>query len=198
MTKTEFLFSLKNKLSHLPSNELDERISFYNEMIDDRIEDGLSEEDAVLAIGSVDEIANQIISDISLSETAKDKIKPKRRLKSWEIILLSLGSPIWFSLLISALAVVFSLYVSLWAVIISFWAVFLSLIICSFCVACAGTGFIIYGKKFSGFALIGSAFICAGLGIFAFFGCKWATKLTVSLAKITLNKIKQRLINKEE
>lgn len=197
MTKFEFIFSLKNKLSNLPTDELDERLSFLDEMIDDRIEDGLSEDEAVLAIGSVEEVAQQIIADIPLSKIAKERIKPQRRLKAWEIVLIVLGSPIWFSILISALAVVFSLYVSLWAVVISLWAVFASLIACALSSATAGIGFIIGGKKHSGFALIGAALVCSGLCIFTFFSCKWATKATVSLAKTALIKLKSRLINKE-
>ena len=61
MTKTEFVLELTSKLSLLPWEEVEDRISFYVEMIDDRMEDGLSEEEAVAAVGSVDEIAAQII-----------------------------------------------------------------------------------------------------------------------------------------
>ena len=53
-----------------------------------------------------------------------------RKLEKWEIVLLALGSPVWFSLLVSAVAVILSLYASLWSVIISLWAVFGSLIGC--------------------------------------------------------------------
>ena len=69
-------------------------------MIADRMEDGLSEEDAVASVGSVEEIAAQIIADTPLSKLAKAYIKPKRRLTAWEIVLLALGFPIWFSLLV--------------------------------------------------------------------------------------------------
>ena len=80
MTKLQFLLSLHNKLSGLPQNEIEERLNFYSEMIEDRIEDGLSEEEAVSEIGTVDEIAEQIVSDIPLTKIAKEKIKPKRRI----------------------------------------------------------------------------------------------------------------------
>lgn len=78
MTKLQFLLSLHNKLSGLPQNEIEERLNFYSEMIEDRIEDGLSEEEAVSEIGTVDEIAEQIVSDIPLTKIVKEKIKPKR------------------------------------------------------------------------------------------------------------------------
>ena len=58
MNKQEFLSLLKQKLSKLPKQEIKERITFYSEMIDDRVEEGLSEEEAVLEIGNIDEIAD--------------------------------------------------------------------------------------------------------------------------------------------
>ncbi|MBQ9734061.1 MAG: DUF1700 domain-containing protein [Clostridia bacterium] len=64
MSKNQFLKILKRKLSHLSKSELDERINFYSEMIDDRIESGLSEKEAVEAIGSADMIARQIAEEL--------------------------------------------------------------------------------------------------------------------------------------
>ena len=63
MRKQEFIYQLWKKLSDLPKEEVEERLSFYAEMIDDRMEEGLSEEEAVAAIGSTDEIAGQIVDD---------------------------------------------------------------------------------------------------------------------------------------
>lgn len=42
MNKNEFLSALKARLSALPPNELEERLEFYSEMLEDRIEEGLS------------------------------------------------------------------------------------------------------------------------------------------------------------
>ncbi len=44
-------------------------------MIDDKIEDGLSEADAVAALGSVDQIAAQTLSGVSLPKLVKNKSK---------------------------------------------------------------------------------------------------------------------------
>jgi hypothetical protein len=41
MNKQEFLTALKKALSPLSKADLEERLSFYSEMIDDRIEEGL-------------------------------------------------------------------------------------------------------------------------------------------------------------
>lgn len=183
LSKQEFLAQLRKGLSGLPQDDIKEHLTFYCEMIDDRMEEGLSEDEAVSAVGSVDEIVSQVVSDIPLTKIAKERIKTKRRLKVWEIVLLTLGSPIWLSLLIAAFAVVFSLYVSLWSVIISLWAIFGSLISCAFGGIVAGITFACNGNVLTGVAMIGTGIVCAGLSIFMFYGCKVATKGILVLTK---------------
>lgn len=197
MSKQEFLARLRKGLSGLPHDDIEERLTFYSEMIDDRMEEGLSEEDAVSAIGNVDEIVAQVIADIPLAKIAKERIKPKRRLKAWEAVLLALGSPIWLSLGVAAFAVILSLYVSLWAVIISLWAVFASLAACSVAGVAAGIGFAVGGNALSGIAMVGAGIACAGLAVFAFFACKAVTKGAVVLTKKTAIWIKNCFIKKE-
>ncbi len=197
MSKQEFLARLRKGLSGLPQDDIEERLTFYSEMIDDRMEEGLSEEDAVSAIGNVDEIVAQVIADIPLAKIAKERIKPKRRLKAWEAVLLALGSPIWLSLGVAAFAVILSLYVSLWAVIISLWAVFASLAACSVAGVAAGIGFAVGGNALSGIAMVGAGIACAGLAVFAFFACKAVTKGAVVLTKKTAIWIKNCFIKKE-
>ena len=198
MSKQEFLIQLRKALSGLPKEDIEERVTFYSEMIDDRIEEGLSEEDAVLKAGTVDEIVAQIIEDIPLTKIAKERIKPKRRLKAWEIVFLVLGSPIWLSLLISAVAAVFAIYASIWSVIISLWAVFGSLTGCSLAGIVSGTVFAFNGNALIGVAMIGLGTACAGLSIFMFYGCKAATKGILLLTKKSALSIKNLFIKKEE
>jgi uncharacterized membrane protein len=178
MNKQTFLAQLRKGLSRLPQSDIEERVTFYSEMIDDRMEEGLSEEDAVRAIGSVDAIISQILSDAPPAQKAT-----KKKLGALEIILLVLGSPVWVSLLIAAFAGILSLYASLWAVIVSVWAVFVSLAACALSSIVAGIGFAFSSDGLSGIAMIGAGTVCAGLAIFAYFGCKAATKGTLLLTK---------------
>lgn len=197
MTKLEFLAKLREKSSCLPQNDIEERLLFYSEMIDDRIEEGLSQEDAVLAVGSVDEIAKQIIADTPLANIVKEKIKPKRRLKAWEIVLIVLGAPLWLPLLIAAFAVLLSLYVSLWSVIISLWAVFVTLAACALGSVVIGLGFAFGANYLSGLAMVSAGVVCAGLSIFMFFGCKAAANGSLLLTKKILFLIKKCFTQKE-
>lgn len=198
MSKQEFLAQLRKSLSGLPQDDIEERLTFYSEMIDDRMEEGLSEEDAVRGVGSVDTILSQIVADIPLSKLVKERIKPEKRPRVWEIVLLVLGSPVWLSLMIAAFAVMLSLYAVLWSVILSLWAAFASLIGCAFGGIAAGIGFALNGNVLTGIVIIGAGMVCAGLSIFLFYGCRAATKGTLLLTKKIALGIKNCFIKREE
>lgn len=197
MSKNEFLSALQLGLSGLPKDEIEERLNFYSEIIEDRMEEGLLEEEAVLAVGTVEKIVAQAVTEIPLAKIAKERIKPKRHLKVWEIVLLALGSPIWLSLGIAVVAVIVALYVSLWSVIISLWTVFGSLVICSLAGMIAGIILICNGSGFAGGAMIGAGIVCSGLSVFMFYGCKVATKGILILTKKMAVWIKNMFIKKE-
>ena len=199
MTKNEFLQRLRIRLSELPKNEVEERLGFYSEMIDDRVEEGLTEEVAVAELGSVEAVARQIISEIPIVTIIRDKIKPKRRLRAWEIVLLAVGSPIWLSLLLAAFAVVLSLYIVLWSVaVVTAWAVFAAFVGCAFGGVLAGVFFAFSGYGLTGVALIGAAVFLAGLSIFTLYGCVAATNGTVALTKRLALLMKQGFVGKEK
>ncbi len=183
MNKQEFLTRLRVGLSVLPQEDAEERLSFYAEMIEDRMEEGLSEQEAVSAIGSIDEVVAQIIADTPLTQLVKQKLKSPKRRSSWSIVLIVLGSPIWFSLLIAAFAVASSLYVSLWAVVICLWAVFVSLVGCFIGGLAGGVYLAVIGHLLSGLSLIAAGLVCAGLSILSFFGCRAITGVAVNLGK---------------
>ena len=198
MNKQEFLATLRNGLSGLSQDELEERLTFYCEMIEDQMEEGLSEEEAVLAVGSAPEIIAQIAEDLPLAKNAKELISPKKRRSTGEILLLTLGSPIWLSLGIAAFAVIVSLYISLWAVIISLWAVFASLAACSIGGVLACMILVASGSNTSGLAMLAAGMVSAGLSIFVLYGSKAATNSTLMLTKKVAIWIGNRFIKKEE
>lgn len=197
MSKQEFLVQLRKGLCGLPQEDIEERLTFYSEMIEDRKEEGLSEEEAVSAVGSVEEIVTQAVADIPLAKIAKERMKTKKRLSAGEMVLLALGSPIWLSLGIAVFAVILSLYISLWAVMVSLWAVFASFAAGSVGGVLACVFFAIEGYSASGFAVLAVGIVCAGLAIFMFYGCKGATNGILILTKKTAIWIKNCFIKKE-
>ena len=190
MTKLEFILALNEKLSGFPRQEVLERINFYGEMIEDRMEEGLSEEDAVAAVGPVEEIANQIAVELGGL-----KVVPPKQRPVGQIVLLVLGVPLWLPLLVAAFAVAFSLYISLWAVIVSLWAVLAALVGSAVGTLAVGTGFLLGGNGLPGAAMLAAAMVLAGLSLFAFMGCKAATEGVVIMSKKLVSRVLRRLGN---
>lgn len=197
MTKLEFLDMLAGRLNAFDKAEIENWLKYYGEIIDDRVEDGQSEEEAVASLGDIDEIVNMILLDTPIIKIAKSRLN-RKTLRGWEIAMLIIGFPLWFPLIVAAAAVILSGYISLWAVIISLWA-------CVGAVVASGVGVLASGiisvfsfNLFSGFALIGAALICAGLSIFAFYGVKRLTECIVFFTKRIFLWVKNRLVGREE
>ncbi len=184
MTKIQFMLALDKKLSGLPESEIEERLVFYSEMIDDRMEEGLTEEEAVAAIGDIDEIAKGIMSESAQmkAETEhKPELKQKRKLAGWEIALLILGIPVWVPLVCAAFVVGLSLYISAWAIMISLWACFVALAVTSPYLLVLGMVQMFSAQVITGIAISGFSLVCAGLTVFAFYGCLKLSKLMIRL-----------------
>ena len=111
MTKKDFLATLRKKLRALPMSEVRERLGFYSEIIDDKMEEGLSECEAVADVGDIDEIAEQILAEVEIPIK-----KSKAHASPWQIALLIIGSPVWFPILLSVYAVMWSVVITLWAI----------------------------------------------------------------------------------
>lgn len=176
MNKQQFITELQKQLCGLPLSDINQTLQYYSEMIDDRIEDGLSEQEAVASIGDPQKIAKEILMDIPLPKLVKQKIKSSRRMSALELVLLILGSPIWLSLIIAAIAVVLSVYVVLWSVIISLYAVSFSLAACGIAGVFAFVVFGVTGNMISGVFVVGCALVCSGTAILIFMASNLITK----------------------
>ncbi|MBQ3527918.1 MAG: DUF1700 domain-containing protein [Clostridia bacterium] len=198
MTKAEFLSLLSEGLSgRMTDREINEHINFYKEAIDDRIEDGISEEDAVLDMGDID----RIIADIAgepVKAKEKEKKKKKKKLKVWETVLLILGAPLWLSLLLSAFAIIISLIAVLWSLAVAFWAVFAAFAGSALGSFAAGTFFIIEGNLPSGLATIAAGAVLGGLSIFTFFASIAFTRAAAWISEKTTTGILSLFRKKEE
>ena len=70
MRKEEFLTALRAGLTGLSPEGVEKLVEFCSEMIDDRMEDGLTEEEAVAAAGSLDELIQQAKTELLPVKTA--------------------------------------------------------------------------------------------------------------------------------
>lgn len=193
MDKETFLASLREGLSGLPRSDAAECLAFYGELIDDRMEDGLSEAEAVAGIGPVEEIVAQTVAEIPISRLVKEKVAAKRKRKAWEIVPLALGAPV----LMAAAAVALSVYAALWTVAVSLWAADFSLLGVALAAVVLGPVQFAQGRASSGLALLGAGLALAGLAILLFFGCKAAARGMLVLTQKTARWVKTLFLRKE-
>ncbi|MBQ2733014.1 MAG: hypothetical protein IJF74_02560, partial [Clostridia bacterium] len=139
MTKLDFLYDLRAALKALPKADIERYVDYYSEMIDDRIDDGMSEEAAVAELGRIEDIAAKILGDIPLNGQAEEsetheaqeapegterpetneiavlpenaESAPKRKggLSALAMLMIIFGAPIWVPVLISLFSVIIAL-----------------------------------------------------------------------------------------
>lgn len=79
MTKQEFLKKIKKGIKSLPQKEINKHLQFYSEMIDDRVEDGMDESEAVVAAGDVGAIVEDILREKSLNLKSVNSFEKKQK-----------------------------------------------------------------------------------------------------------------------
>ena len=197
MTKEQFLYELRQRLSQLPESEIQKSISYYDEMIDDMTENGMTEYEAVAHLGDVGAVAEQILSEQPLTTLIKTSVRPKHGWSTLAIIIAIIGSPIWLSILIALCAVGISIYVTMIAIAISAFAVVLALILSGLALIIAA--FLSFSQTLGGtLALIGGGLVVIGLGVLAFIAAKYIVKGLVLLTKSIGRWVKSLFIKREE
>lgn len=189
MNREEFLAALEKEIGGLPQEDGQRSLEFYAEAIDDRMESGMTEEEAVASLGPVEEIARQILEATPLPRLIRARVTPGRSLRVWEIILLVLGSPVWLSLLLAAAAVVLAVYVAIWSVVLSVYAVVLALAVSGVVAVIRGFGMLMPS---------GIGLVLLGLSILLFFGANQIARGILCLSKNFALYLKSLFKKKEE
>lgn len=197
MTRAELAALLRERLSGMPEADIERSVEYYGEMVADRMEDGMTEEEAVAALGTPDELVSAVLSETPMTALIRSSVAPRRRRSAWEIVLLVLGSPIWLSLLIALAAVVFSVYVVIWSVIVSLYAVTLALAICALAGVAALVVLLFSGAPFSGLLCLAAGLVCAGLAILFFLFSTLCARCAVWLGRRIWLGIKRCFVGKE-
>ncbi len=193
MNKNEFLKELKNSLKGLPKAEAENTINYYNEMIDEAVENGENEKEFIKSLGSQKEIAAEVLKNTPIKSLVKEKTRNKK-LTVLEIVLLVLGAPIWISVALAILSVIFSVYISIWSVVVSFFAVVLALGLGGIALVLGSFIFIFIGKIATFLVAFGAGFICMGLCILLIYVTILLTKGVIILSKKIVLGIKSLII----
>ena len=187
MTRREFDALIRQKLYGLPEEEITRSVEFYEEMIADRMDDGMPEEDAVAALGPVDAIVEDILKDTPLPKLIREKTKQKRSMKGWEIALLILGFPLWLPLLIVFAGTIFvilvTVYAVIWVLVICVYAGVLALGACLLAGIAAGIILLVRGFPAAGLLLLGGGMVVCGFAVLFVLIAIWTTRLAIFVCK---------------
>lgn len=195
MNKNEFLGELERLLDKLPAAEVRQSIDFYAEVIDDRMEDGATEQEAVAALGSVETIANQIVGEMPAVPKAVARIKTSNRFAN--IVLAVVLSPIWVPLSAAFILTVAAIYVAIWAVIASLW---LCIVILLAMGPIGIVGFIwnlTTGFPLTGVFILGTGLTSCGLGLFAILGMRSVSSGLVHLTRLFARSVKSLFVREK-
>lgn len=197
MNKQEYLEAIRSRISAMSADDVNRFMDYYSEMIDDRVEDGLSEEEAVADMGSPDAAVEQILEDMPLTKLVKEKIKPKHELKAWEVVLIVLGSPVWIPLLITALVLLLTLWIVAFALLISFYAVVLSFVAAGIGGLICAIPLFIANSPYTAVLMLGAALIGIGIAILFVVSVKPVTVGIFKVCKASVNGIKRMFVKEK-
>ena len=197
MNKEEYLDAIRGRISAMPADDINRFMDYYSEMIDDRMEDGLSEDEAVADMGSPDAAVEQILEEMPLTKLVKEKIKPKHELKAWEVVLIVLGSPVWIPLLITAAVLLLTLWIVAFALLISFYAVVLSFVVAGICGLICTIPLFIANSPYIAVLMLGAALIGIGIAILFVVSVKPVTVGIFKVCRASVNGIKRMFVKEK-
>ena len=198
MSRDAFIGELRHRMAGLPQQTVERTVEYYSELIADSVEDGLSEEEAVARLGSLDEIVANVVKDTPLTQIVQTRVQEKKAkgVSGWVILLLVLGAPVWLPLLIAVLAVIFALYIALWAVVVGLWAAVAAVILAGLAAIAGGIVELCRLHLAQGLVLLGGGLMCLGLCVVAFLLMKLITLGTVKLCKLLWTGVKSLFVGK--
>lgn len=196
MNKQEYLAQLRAALACLPEGEIEESVAFYTEMIDDRVADGLTEEEAAAQLDDPKAAARAIIADLPVVPRTVVRTKQRNRVLYWTLVIL--GSPLWLTLLLAAGMLVLAGLLTIWCLILGLWLLAAGLLaggplgigVCLWALA--------VGQPAYGVFELGSGLLCFGLGLFCLHGAVAASKTLMQVSRQWIAKAKAPFVKVKE
>lgn len=200
MTRELFLEQLQIALTDAKIEHVDSLVEYYNEMICDRIEDGMEEQDAIAALGSIDEIIKEMILEKPIGTLVKDTVtkshhtaKESGKNTLWMVFII-LGSPLWIPLLLTLLIILGVIYMIPWIMIMTFFIILASFGISALAGIISFVNCLISMDIGTALVSLGVALILGSLSVFLVKPVLWLTKQTLQLGASVIRSIKKRII----
>lgn len=193
MNKQQFLDAVRARLAGLPKADVERFLDYCREMIEGRMEDGLSEEAAVAAMGTPEYVASQFLMDTPPQNDFQSEA-PKRNLQVWQVVLIALGCPVWLPLL-------FGLIVAAVSVVIGLAATVLGMYCAGGGIIAGGVALIIFGAMTVGMPellfLLAAGFLLMGIGLLMILGCNFLAGCVIRLFRWLPGKVRSLFPRKE-
>ena len=175
MNKTQFCSLLGNKLKpYLSPKEIYKTLNFFEEMIDDRIDEGLSEEEAVSQLGDIDIIVDQILDEHNIGKKQTKlvwRFVPQKIPTELGFIITVLLLPVW----ITIFALGASLFIVILSIIFSIVLTIIAIFIGGILLILKSPFYLIYERNISYFLdTLGFGFVNTGIGLI---GIYWLLKM---------------------
>lgn len=191
MSKAEFLNKLAFCLQKMNASERNKFLTYYDEMISDYVENGIAEEDAVIKIGDPKIIAEELLAD-----HGSVKLNLPSTGSRWlNIILTIIGFPLWGSVLLAAILMVFSVYLIIWCVPIATGAGFVGFFTTSI-IGIVGCPFVMIKSFPVGIIQLGTGIASVGISLLLGFATISLSKKIIIVTK-NLNIKLVKLFNKK-
>lgn len=120
MNKKDFLRYLKWKLRMYSTEEVESAVNYYDELISDKVRDGMSEKDAVASLGDKKEIVRNLIATM---DSESRVVRERRGSTAGAVAFGCLASPLLFPLAIVFTVLIFVVSVVWLSLVVSFGGV---------------------------------------------------------------------------
>ena len=95
MSKADFLRLLERALAQLSEEERQKNLEYYSELLDDMMEEGMTEAEATAKLGSPGQIAQSILQEMPLGKLVSTRMKPKSGWTPLAIVLAGLIAAVY-------------------------------------------------------------------------------------------------------
>ena len=132
MTRDEWIAELRGLLERrgVPASEVADALEYYAEAIDDRVELGLSERQALEEIGSPAQACDAVAETVPVAKRAVAAATATRERKALIGVLLLVSAVFWVPLAFGLLGVAAGVYATIWAAVLVVWTGVGSLLAC--------------------------------------------------------------------
>ena len=200
MNKEEYLIKLREALTKIAISNVESRIEYYSEMIDDRIEDGMSEEEAVNSMESIESIVETSKLEKPMPVLVKEKVQKSKEAAEkkghgalW-VVLAIIGFPIWLPLLLVAGVLFLVMYILLWVLVLVCYSVEMAFALAA--LASLVLPFISLGNQaFASILMcIGGIFLFTGLTIILWKPINTLSKVTIRVFTGFIRSFKKKVL----